>query len=382
MSAAVFYHFYPHYRKGVIEALLRDEGLNLTFFGGGRGVEGIREHQFCTPEHFNEVATYRFHNLVFQPRLVWLCLTGDFKCFIFLADPNHLTTWMGALICRMRRRRVIFWGHGFKSERASWKNVLRKSFFRLSDGLFTYGYRAKLIAIRLGFDSDSVYVGFNSLDYDKQLAVREKLLEMRSHEKGREFLRIVCISRLTTACRYDVLIDAVMVAKAAGKLDIRITFIGDGPELDSLRSQAHRMNVHADFLGAEYDEERIAPYLFDADVTVSPGKIGLTAMHSLMYGTPVISNSDFVAQGPEVEAIVSGFTGDLFERDNVQDLADQLLIYKARYPNRDITRRHCFRMIDSIYNPGKQVEIMRLAIQGAPALTGDDAFQLFEADRQ
>lgn len=374
---AVFYHFYPHYRKGVIEALSNDCDSGWYFFGGAKGVDGIREHVFSS-DRFIELPTFRFHNLVIQPRVIWLCMRSNFECFIFLADPNHLTTWIGALICRVRRRRVIFWGHGFKSERPSWKNTLRKMFFRLADGFFTYGYRAKLVAVRLGFDAKDIYVGFNSLDYDKQLTVRRGMLEKRDHRQEDGRLRIACISRLTTACRYDVLIDAVAIAQSMNNMDIRITFIGDGPELGSLQAQARCLGVSAAFLGAEYNEERIASHLFDADVTVSPGKIGLTAMHSLMYGTPVISNSDFVAQMPEVEAVIPGFTGELFERDNVQDLADWLVTFKSRYPDREVTRQRCFRMMDCVYNPSKQAQILRLAVQGAPAPMGDDAFRLFE----
>jgi glycosyltransferase involved in cell wall biosynthesis len=205
------------------------------------------------------------------------------------------------------------------------------------------------------------------------------MLEKRDRRQEDGRLRIACISRLTTACRYDVLIDAVAIAQSQEKMDIRITFIGDGPEFGSLKTQARRMGVSADFVGAEYDEERIASHLFDADVTVSPGKIGLTAMHSLMYGTPVISNSDFIAQMPEVEAVIPGFTGELFERDNVQDLADWLVTFKARYPDREVTRQRCFRMMDCVYNPSRQAQILRLAVQGTPAPLGDDALRLFES---
>ena len=42
-----------------------------------------------------------------------------------------------------------------------------------------------------------------------------------------------------------------------------------------------------------------------SDLTVSPGNIGLTAIHSLSYGTPVCSHSNFNNQMPESEAIIN-----------------------------------------------------------------------------
>ena len=42
---------------------------------------------------------------------------------------------------------------------------------------------------------------------------------------------------------------------------------------------------------------------------VSPGNVGLTAIHSLSYGTPVLTHNNFNNQMPEVESIQPGFNG-------------------------------------------------------------------------
>lgn len=64
----------------------------------------------------------------------------------------------------------------------------------------------------------------------------------------------------------------------------------------SLDGQVH-------FYGSVYDEQAISDLLTDVDICVAPGDVGLTCMHSLVYGTPVIihDNPDF--QMPEYEAI-------------------------------------------------------------------------------
>src|SRR5439155_1448825 len=102
---------------------------------------------------------------------------------------------------------------------------------------------------------------------------------------------------------------------------INVLLVGDGPEKESLQSMAARLRIPVKFFGACYDEATLARLTMVAHVTVSPGKIGLTAMQSLAYGTPVITHDDHTAQGPEWEAILPGRTGALFHAGDVRHLA-------------------------------------------------------------
>lgn len=379
-SSACIYSFFPHYRNGFIKAVKNN--LDITFYGALDGIDGINTFDF-KDDLYKSVPTYYFGNFVVQPTIVWLAIFGSYKNYIFLANPNFLSTWFAALICRLRGRRVIFWGHGFKSTKKSPKNTLRKFFFKLANVFYAYGWRAKKNAEEMGFDKNSIYVGFNSLDYNSQLEIRKRFPEsLECRKEDEPFLSILCISRLTKICRYDVLFDAVALAKTKYLMKVKVNVIGDGPESSSLKFQASMLGIDVDFIGALYNEELIASYLYAADVTVSPGKVGLTAMHSMMYGTPVISHDDFESQMPEVEAIVPGFTGYLFKKDSVTDLADKMHDFKAAFPDRELTRQRCFAMIDKVYNPEKQVEILTMAIQGIPAPMGNDAFVLFDEEAQ
>ncbi len=378
---AIFYHFYPHYRAGVIEAILNDRRWEVTFYGDAKGIDGINEYDFRGSPNFRRIKTTWLGKFVIQPGLVRACAFDEFECAVFLADPNHLTTWVGALICRLRSRRVVFWGHGFRNSRVSLKNRVRRAFFGLAHGFFSYGYRAKTAAIEMGFDACDVHVGFNSLNYRSQRAMRD--LCAGGNASGTSAgLQVLCISRLTTSCRYEILFHAVAEIKRRGRVPPSVTVIGDGPEKQRLMSLACTLGVDANFLGGIYDETVIAQKIYNADVTVSPGKVGLTAMHSLMYGTPVISHDSHESQMPEVEAIVSGYTGELFVEGSVEDLVDKLLALEARYPNRNLTRERCYKMIDEVYNPQMQVEILYRAATGLPATRGDEAFRLFERDEK
>lgn len=377
-SVAIFYHFFPHYRKGVIDEI--SNKVNAVFIGDPAGVEGIKPHCFGKEDIFKPAKCWYIGHFMFQPKTIKEAF-GEYSTYIFLANPNHISTWIAAAICKARGRRVIFWGHGFKSSIKSRKNSLRKIFFQLSHSFYTYGWRAKQNAIELGFSEKNIYVGFNSLDYKTQISVRNRILETESNaiiSKSDDELLITCISRLTHECRYDLLLDAVSIVHKTSPIRCRIILIGDGPERASLEEKANTLAINAEFIGAVYEENVIAARIFSADVTISPGKIGLTAMHSLMYGTPVISNNDFVSQMPEVEAVVPGFTGDFFETNDASSLAMVIRDFRSRFPDRRKTRKYCFDMIDGIYNPDKQIEVLLMAIDGIDAPKGDDAFTLFK----
>ncbi|MBK5204481.1 MAG: glycosyltransferase [Polaromonas sp.] len=381
MAILISYHHFPHYRAGVFKELIKNYP-RITFIASeGDSFSGIPS--MATVEYFRYIGGrgFWFKGLYFQPRLVIESIIGSYDVYVFLANPNFISTWVAALIARLRGKRVIFWGHGFKSAANSPKNNLRKIFFKLANVFYAYGWRAKKNAEEMGFDVNLIYVGFNSLDYDLQLGLRNKcLVSLSCVNEIESCLKLLCISRLTKICRYDVLFEAIALARTKYSMKVQIKVIGDGPEIASLKSQASMLGIDVDFIGALYDEEQIATHLYEADVTVSPGKVGLTAMHSMMYGTPVISHDDFESQMPEVEAIVPGYTGYLFEKDNVADLAEKLRDFKVAFPDRELTRQRCFAMIDKVYNPAKQVVILTMAIQGSPAPVGNDAFVLFDEE--
>lgn len=375
---SVAYHFFPHYRGGVIKEL--QATLDPIFVADTVGIEGINVFKFPSNRRFVYAPCTRLGPFTFQIKVVSHCLFTSDEYIVFLADPNNLSVWLGGLICRARRKRVIFWGHGFITCHRDAKNYIRKAFFSIAHAFFTYGWRAKRNAIKMGFDQDNIYVGYNSLDYAYQLSIRNSLLsktDQNSNDPKKDSLSILCISRLTQRCRYDLLFKAVDFASRQG-LKFAITIIGDGPERNALEDMSTQLNLDVTYVGAIYDEKVIAQFIFNADVTVSPGKVGLTAMHSLMYGTPVITHGDFEKQMPEVESIIPGFTGEFFNEGSATALSETLIDFKNRYTDRTATRSHCFRMIDDFYNPGKQVKALKNAIYGLQPGEGSEHLTLFK----
>ena len=102
--------------------------------------------------------------------------------------------------------------------------------------------------------------------------------------------------------------------------------------------------------------------IYDADLTVSPGKIGLTAMHSLMYGTPVVTHGDLDAQMPEVEAIEEGRTGAFFRRGDARDLAATIAGWLDAGLPRAQVRQAARAAIKAKWTPQGQARIIEEAL--------------------
>jgi hypothetical protein len=125
------------------------------------------------------------------------------------------------------------------------------------------------------------------------------------------------------------------------------------------------------FEGACYDERRIALLTMCSDLTVCPGFIGLTAIHSMAYGVPVITNKRSSEEAPEVESIVEGVTGALFEDGDVDDLVRVMTPWLAQRTGSDAVRDACIRMVECHWSPDSQLAAVERAVQGLPAVDGD-----------
>ena len=97
---------------------------------------------------------------------------------------------------------------------------------------------------------------------------------------------------------------------------------------------------------------------------MTPGDVGLTAIHSLSYGCPVVSHNHFCSQGPEFETIIPNVTGDFFEYNNINDLADVIEKWlKLSALKGDEIKRVGFDLIDKKYNPYHQVGIISSVLE-------------------
>ena len=383
MKVAIVYHYFPHYRGPVLRELCASSEHEYILFGDDRALDPTIKLWNCdVPERFHAARCYnsRRLGLLWQRGVIELARRRDVHAIIYLGNPYYLSTWMSAALARSAGKRVLFWTHGWTSFGGGPKSWLRNLFYSKADGLLLYGHYAKAIGMQRGFSPESLYVIYNSLDYERQRHVREQVSDDDIIDTRREFFAnpqrplIICSARLRGECRFELLIKAQAELDRTGH-HINLLFVGDGPERQRLETLASSFGVSARFFGSCYDEPTLARLTMSANATVSPGKVGLTAMQSLAYGTPVITHSNLAAQMPEFEAIVAGRTGDFFRNDDIGDLARVIKQWTAASLPNSATRQQCHEVIERFYNPQFQRRAIDRAVRGLPA---DDLFWLRE----
>ena len=154
------------------------------------------------------------------------------------------------------------------------------------------------------------------------------------------------IGRLAKNKRLDILINAIKKAEKP----IILNLIGEGEEKKNLIELVKKYNLqNINFLGEIFDEEVISEKIFFSDLCVSPGNVGLTAIHSLTYGTPVLTHDNFNFQMPEVEAIEENVSGIFFRINSTNDLANKIKTFKKNNFKKTKVREIVLNKYNPIY---------------------------------
>ncbi len=375
---AVVYHFFAHYREAVVGRLARSGKARFTFFGDDHDYESaIKAGSFTPPIDHRACPTHRIRgSWMWQPGLVRVAASREFDQLILLGNPYWIATWIGAIVGRLTGKRVMFWSHGFLTPPKGLKGWMRRVFFHLAHEQLFYGRGAKANAVALGWDPRRIHVIGNSLDLDRQAAARAAtdsaaISACRTNLFQRpELPTVICSCRLQPKKRLDLLVDAAARLAKLGEA-VNVIIIGDGPERARLEELARHQEVSVHFEGACYDESRIALLTMASDLTVCPGFIGLTAIHSMAYGVPVITNKRSSDEAPEVESIIPGRTGDLFEDGDADDLVRVMRPWLHRSADRRAVRAACIDMVERHWSPDSQLNAIERAVIGHSPIDGD-----------
>lgn len=364
MKLCQIYNSAAHYREGVF--LLIDKTFDCDYvFGESLG--DIR--QMDTSKFRGNVTTVKNH--FFQKGFYWQpgvqgLLKKKYDAYIMLGDTRCLSTWLFCLRAKLKgcSKQIYFWTHGWYGKENAMGSWLKKCFYRLAGGgIFLYGNYARKLMMKEGFDGKKLYVIHNSLAYDQQKEIRKYLQSDDVYQKyfGNQLPNLMFVGRLTKVKKLDIVLRAMALLKKQGK-EYNFTLIGDGQKKNELEMLTEELGLskHVWFYGACYDEQQLGHLIYNADLCVSPGNVGLTAMHVMVFGTPVITHNDFPHQMPEFEAIHDGETGTFFERDNVESLANGIQKWlDTKVDKREEVRQACFHEIDTQWTPHFQIEVLK-----------------------
>lgn len=376
-KVGIVYHYIALYRHAIFHELLNNSEHNYTFISAkesGNNIKTIDPKLAYTPINQGGFRWYFVKNKwLFKNRFLWQSglithlRKNNFDAAIFLGNIYYLSTWVAIGYLKLKKKKIYLWSHGVTSDAKGLKWGLRKFFYNLSDGVLLYGHKAKDIMIQNGFPEHKLHVIYNSLDHEKQKQYRDRItvsvVESTKKDlfKNPELPLIAFVGRLTLQKKLDMIVNASKILHDDG-FKINTLFVGDGEGKEDLKNLVDNYDLgkYFNFYGACYDENEISKLIGSADICVSPGEVGLTAITSLGYGTPVISHGDFNFQMPEYESITPGVNGDFFIRDSTEDLANKIKhwLKGAELKSRNEIRKGCFEIIDSKYNPKNQANLI------------------------
>lgn len=359
----LIYNFAQHYRTSIFRLI--DQEYDCEFFFGDSYLNVKKMDYSLLKGKVTEGPTKHFGGWSYRPGLQKL-LWKDYDAYILLGESRSLSTWLFCIRAKLfhPKKKVYFWSHGWYGKESKVEKIVKKWLFKLPNGgSFLYGNYSRDLMIKEGFNPENLYVIHNSLAYDEQVAIRKQLTATPIYKEhfGNDYPNLMFVGRLTHIKKLDQVLRAMSLLKDKGQ-NYNMTFIGGGETLEELQKLASELGLVKNvwFYGPCYDEKELSGLIYNADLCVSPGNVGLTAMHTMVFGTPVLTHDDFPHQMPEFEAIHEGETGAFFKLDNVESLAQGISKWFAeKGDKREEVRKACMKEIDENWTPQFQIEVLR-----------------------
>lgn len=372
----------PHYRVPIFRRLSQNPNMDFTIYAGdntqligGAKVASASEVGEIEGVNWSCLESHRikgplFKDYEWQPGAVKVIWKEDFDAVICFGNKS-LSNWLIRIICKLRDIPIIEWSHGVLRPESGLKWAFRKFYMKWAKAHLMYGNFARDFYITHGFKDEEVFVVYNSLDYDKQVAIRESITDddiRQTREKfgvsGPEDRLLFLSGRLNKKYKLPLLLDGLKRMKQRGR-NVKLVLIGSGSEEEKLHDKVREDGIEdrVVFYGACYDESVVGKIILSSDLCVVTGWIGLTAMHSLVYGVPVLTRDNTAwLHRPEIEAVSEGKTGRYFRGDDVEDLVEKMEEMLYPQPCKNEMAGNCMEIIDKYYNPAYQEKVIIQAL--------------------
>lgn len=300
-----------HYREPLVRRLLESKKLALSLVGRFSNSEASDAERIRTAS--DEVLSQAEPLRTFSAGLWWwqqgdvaAVWRGDYDAYVLEGRFYTLSAWAAGAVGKLRGRRVILWGHGWKRPESGAKRLTRLAFYRLVDGLLVYGDRAKELGIEYGVPAEKIRVVYNSL------YAEDALTPARGAAPQDQTPTLIYSSRLTARHRLDPLAEA-LAQWPEGQPRPRVVVVGDGAERTRLEKLFAEEGLDAQFLGAVYDFDTLRSLYARADLALSVGGAGLNVIQALSFGVPVVAEAGNPDSSPEIEAVREGETGRYYD---------------------------------------------------------------------
>jgi len=323
VSVLIVQRILPPYRLAFFRELCASPQIDVCVaYGTNAGASALRSVQNPSgvkTERLRNIFPVKGDKLVIQRGLLSLLRSGDFDVVIAEFNLRIVTNVVACIAAKLLGRKFVWWGHGVSPTSGGGSLRLRLLLARFADAMIFYDEGGAKRFIALGVPQQKVFVATNSIDTEEIAPLVEQRPLAKRH-------RILYVGRLLPGKKVELLIRAFARALPRLRHDVELTIIGSGPEQKRLAQVVEQLDLlkHVCFVPALYEQVKLAPYFNSAYVSVSPGFIGLGAIHSLAYGVPVLVARD-EPHRPEVNALEENIDAIFFNSDDVENLTLNLV---------------------------------------------------------
>lgn len=355
----------PHYRFPIFQ--LMGEQLPCDFYLGDKGETPIKTFDYERLKGYRKTLRNVFlHHFYWQCGSVGLVFK-PYTHYIMDGEPYCLSSWAILILAKLTGKKTIAWTHGWYGRESLLKRMVKKTFYALHSRLLVYSEYAMRLMQKEGIAASKMYCIANSLNSDVEKGIRSRLCETSvyaDHFHNNDPVVIYC-GRIQKGKKLEMLIDCIRCLRQEGQR-VNVVMVGKDVEDVHIEDYAKDAGIEQQIwmYGPCYDAQVLGELFYNAHVCVSPGNVGLTAIHSLTFGCPVITHGNFPYQMPEFESVRPGITGDFFRQDDADDLKETI----KRWITLSAAERHAARLaafeeIDRKWNIHYQMDIIKKVIQ-------------------
>ena len=351
----------PHYRDSIFG--LMDKEFDCSFYIGDKVVSPVKQMDFKKLNGFKKIFRTEW---ILGTTFMWnhdvvKLIFKKFDFYLIIGEPSIMSNWVILILAKVLNKKVFIWGHGIKDLSKNRLYWFERLFHRLAYKIFVYGNSARNNMISLNYNQEKIIPVYNSLNYSEQIQVRKTTgfsNIFKNYFKNSDPV-IIYVGRILFSKKLNLLIEALQMLHENGK---KTNLVIVGPEIDdkSIPDLVNKLELEEFvwFYGPCYEEKVLAELFYNANINVTPGDIGLSAIHSLTYGCPVITHNNFHKHGPEFEIIEDEKTGSFFEENNVNDLVDKIKLWiDINEEDKEKTKNYAFKLVKDKWNPINQLEI-------------------------
>lgn len=356
----------PHYRLPIYQKMA--ESFDVEFYFGDKAGTNIKTFNYSDLKGYKRTLKRVgiFGNWYWMSGVCGLAFK-KYDTYIVTGEPFCVSVWIFLILAKLQRKTTIAWTHGWYGRETGIKKVIKKTFFRLFSKTMCYNDYSRNLMIKQGFDEKRVFTIGNSLNTDVQRRIRENLKasDIFTAHFGNNYPVILYCGRIQKVKRLEKLIEMLSTMNNRG-INANMVFVGkdvDGVGIEEM-AKNNGLENRVWFFGPCYDEEKLGELFYNSAVCVSPGNVGLTAIHALSYGCPVVTHDDFPNQMPEFEAITPDVTGSFFKNGSDEDLLRCTLRWlNCAHGEREETRKKAFAEIDRKWNIYSQIEVLKRVLR-------------------